>query len=164
MTTETRNLRNYTEIFKRNAVALETEQGHVPSEAAVVLVAALGGSQRITPAARLRHVAGIQMGCKTLPENEFAEEYRPARDLRGMNSDRTTTNQKWEKIWTQPWIVTPMGVTLDAKRASTPVRARHQRRIRKFTDRISKRGVSLGNANELSLRQSQQNRYSASRL
>jgi len=34
MTTETRKRRNYTEDFKRDAVALVTEQGYKPSEAA----------------------------------------------------------------------------------------------------------------------------------
>jgi transposase len=34
MTTETRKRRNYTEDYKRNAVALVTEQGYKPSEAA----------------------------------------------------------------------------------------------------------------------------------
>jgi transposase len=34
MTTETRMRRNYTEDFKRDAVALVTEQGYKPSEAA----------------------------------------------------------------------------------------------------------------------------------
>ena len=34
MTTETRNRRNYTEDFKRDAVALVTDQGYKPSEAA----------------------------------------------------------------------------------------------------------------------------------
>jgi len=34
MTTETRRRRNYTEDFKRDAVALVTEQGYKPSEAA----------------------------------------------------------------------------------------------------------------------------------
>ena len=34
MTTETRKRRNYTEEFKRDAVALVTEQGYKPSEAA----------------------------------------------------------------------------------------------------------------------------------
>ena len=34
MTTETRKRRNYTEDFKRDAVALVTEQGYNPSEAA----------------------------------------------------------------------------------------------------------------------------------
>ena len=33
MTTETRKRRNYTEDFKRDAVALVTEQGYKPSEA-----------------------------------------------------------------------------------------------------------------------------------
>jgi len=34
MTTETKKRRNYTEDFKRDAVALVTEQGYKPSEAA----------------------------------------------------------------------------------------------------------------------------------
>ena len=34
MTTETRKRRNYTEDFKRDAVALVTEQGYKPTEAA----------------------------------------------------------------------------------------------------------------------------------
>lgn len=34
MTTETRKRRSYTEDFRRNAVALVTEQGYKPSEAA----------------------------------------------------------------------------------------------------------------------------------
>jgi transposase len=34
MTTETRKRRNYTEDFKRDAVALVTDQGYKPSEAA----------------------------------------------------------------------------------------------------------------------------------
>jgi len=34
MTTETRKRRNYTEDFKRDAVAMVTEQGYKPSEAA----------------------------------------------------------------------------------------------------------------------------------
>jgi transposase len=34
MTTETRKRRNYTEAFKRDTVALVTEQGYKPSDAA----------------------------------------------------------------------------------------------------------------------------------
>jgi transposase len=58
MTTETRKRRNYTEDFKRDAVALVTEQGYKPSEAArnlgigANLIAAGSGNLRMRPLGR----------------------------------------------------------------------------------------------------------------
>jgi putative transposase len=40
------------------------------------------------------------VGNEVLPEDGFAAGYRPSRDLRGINPDRTTANQICEKFWT----------------------------------------------------------------
>ena len=55
MTTETRKRRNYTEDFKRDAVALVTEQGYKPGGLAEVVVNPLPRSRTRT---QLHHLDG----------------------------------------------------------------------------------------------------------